>query len=382
MSFDVIVVGARCAGAATALLLARSGARVLVLDRGRAGTDTLSTHGLARPAVMQLHRWGVLDRIRAAGTPTITSTVFHYGADLVPVEVRPADGIDGLYNPRRWLLDAVLVDAARDAGAEVRHGHSVTGVVRDQDGTVSGVTVRRAGGKDDVLQASLVIGADGRGSRVARAVGAPVTWSGFGSGLIEYRYWSGLSRHTNHFYYRPGVSAGVFPTNGDAACVFVGTTSGRLPALPRDPEARFLQLLTEAAPGLARCLARRDPVSSGRSFSGLAGWMRRPWGAGWALVGDAGYFKDPLTAHGITDALVHAELLTQAVVAGGTPAELRAYEQQRDALSTDFAETTDEVAAYGWDLPRLRQLHRAAADATREEVRLLRHPAALRHALT
>src|SRR5215472_2385127 len=145
--YDVVIAGARCAGAATAILLARQGARVLLLDRSRYGTDTLSTHALMRGAVLQLHRWGLLPAIIAAGTPPVRSTTFHLPDYVSAVEIKPRHGLDALYAPRRAILDAILADAARDAGAEVRFGTSVTGLRRDRSGRVTGIT-GRAGSAD------------------------------------------------------------------------------------------------------------------------------------------------------------------------------------------------------------------------------------------
>ena len=109
--YDAVIVGARAAGAATAMLLARAGLRVLVVDRSRYGADTLSTHALMRGGVLQLHRWGLLDRVVDAGTPPIRHTTFHYATTSI-ITIKPSHGVDALYAPRRTLLDPVLVDAA------------------------------------------------------------------------------------------------------------------------------------------------------------------------------------------------------------------------------------------------------------------------------
>src|ERR687897_1284149 len=138
-AYDVVVVGARAAGAATAYLLARSGLHVLLVDRGRYGTDTLSTHALMRGGVLQLSRWGLLDEIIAAGTPPVRRTTFRYADAVVPITVKSSFGVDALYAPRRTVLDPVLVDAALAAGADVRFGVTVTGLQRDTDGSVIGV---------------------------------------------------------------------------------------------------------------------------------------------------------------------------------------------------------------------------------------------------
>ena len=144
---DVVVVGARAAGAATAMLLARAGLRVVVVDRGRYGADTLSTHALMRGAVVQLHRWGLLDRIIAAGTPPIRRTTFRYANDEIVIPIKPSHGVDALYAPRRTVFDPILVDAAVAAGAEVRYGLTVTGIRRDRRGRVTGVVGRDGGGR-------------------------------------------------------------------------------------------------------------------------------------------------------------------------------------------------------------------------------------------
>src|SRR5512132_4122456 len=118
--WDVIIIGGRVAGASTALLLARAGLRVLVVDRARRGSDTVSTHALMRGGVLQLRRWGVLDRLAVTGVPPVRRVTFHYGAESMPVSLKPYAGVDALYAPRRTVLDAMLVDAAEAAGARFR----------------------------------------------------------------------------------------------------------------------------------------------------------------------------------------------------------------------------------------------------------------------
>jgi menaquinone-9 beta-reductase len=187
--YDAIVVGARCPGAATAMLMARRGLRVLVIDRGRYGADTMSTHALMRGGVTQLHRWGLLPRIVASGTPAVRRTTFHYGDDVLEVDVPPRHGVEALYAPRRTLLDSTLVDAARREGAEVRHDCTLTGLVRNPDGRVGGAVIFGADGKSEVVATDLVIGADGIGSAVARLVGAQVhnLAAGYGRGKTYLR---------------------------------------------------------------------------------------------------------------------------------------------------------------------------------------------------
>ncbi|MET0908606.1 MAG: FAD-dependent monooxygenase, partial [Ilumatobacteraceae bacterium] len=178
---DVVVVGARAAGAATAMLLARAGLDVVVVDRARAGSDTLSTHALMRGAVIQLHRWGLLDRVRAAGTPAIGRTTFHLAGGATVVDIRPGHGIDALYAPRRTVLDPLLADDAAESGATVRFGFTVAQLLRDADGRTCGVVGTDRLGRTTHIRARIVVGADGANSIVARHVDAPVDGVGVGA---------------------------------------------------------------------------------------------------------------------------------------------------------------------------------------------------------
>jgi 2-polyprenyl-6-methoxyphenol hydroxylase-like FAD-dependent oxidoreductase len=224
--YDAIVVGARAAGAATAMLLARQGLKVLAVDRQAYGSDTLSTHALMRGAVAQLQRWGLLAEIVAAGTPPIRRTIFHYGDEAIGIDIKPDSSIDALYAPRRSVLDRVLVDGARAAGARVEHGIAVTGLTVAPDGRVTGAAVRDRHGTVHGIAADLVIGADGRHSNVARFVGARNSRQSDHRTATVYGFFSGLENHGYRWFYRPGVSAGVIPTNDGNSCV-VGLPSVR-----------------------------------------------------------------------------------------------------------------------------------------------------------
>ena len=372
--YDAIVVGGRCAGAATAMLLARGGLDVLVLESAHRGTDTLSTHALMRGAVVQLDRWGLLPAVVDAGTPAIRATEFHYGADVDTITSRP--GTTPLRAPRRTVLDPLLTDAATVAGAEVRFGARVTGLVRDDRGAVAGVDhVERGTRTTARAHAPIVIGADGRRSTVAEAVQAPYERVDASSSAVLFAYRTGLARDRYRWFYRPGVTAGVIPTNNGEACVWAGAPTARFDALRGDLEAGYRTLLAEAAPELAAELTDTDALRV-RGFPGAPGYARRATGPGWALVGDAGYFKDPLTAHGITDALRDAELLARALLGGS----LGDFQPMRDRLSADLAAITDRIASYAWDLAELRDLLPALSRAMHPEVEALRAldlPAAL-----
>jgi menaquinone-9 beta-reductase len=370
-SYDVVIVGARCAGAGTALLLARHGLSVLVVERGQYGTDTLSTLAIMRGGVLQLSRWGILDGLLAAGTPVIRSTSFHYGNEVVDIEIKPRGPVEGLLAPRRTLLDAALVDAARAAGAEVAYGVRLLDVVRGHGGRVQGVVVEDRVGGPRAIRAPLVIGADGITSSLSRLVGAEPYHVGRHAGAVIYGFWSGLDCPGFQWLYRPGVSAGVIPTNDGLALVFASMPVPRFMGdARRDLEAGHARVIDEVSPPLATRMRRGHRVGRLHGFAGHPGFIRQSWGAGWALVGDAAYFKDPITAHGITDALRDAELLARAV-ALGTRDALARYQAERDELSMGLFEVTDYIASLEWDLQALQERHVAMSDEMNREVRRL-----------
>jgi 2-polyprenyl-6-methoxyphenol hydroxylase-like FAD-dependent oxidoreductase len=355
--YDVLVVGARCAGAAAAMLMARCGLKVLVIDRGRYGADTISTHALMRGGVMQLHRWGLLPRIVAAGTPAVRTTEFHYGEDVVQVEIRPQHGVDALYAPRRTLLDSTLVDAARAAGAEVRHSCTLAALIRRPDDRVSGAVILDDDGQPVEVTSDLVVGADGIGSAVARLADARAQWEGRHATAVVYGHCRGLRAAGYTWYYREGISAGVIPTSGGAHCVFVAVPPARFRAEMRhDVAAGYRRTLAAVSAPLAADIAASRIEGQLAIFAGRRGFLREAWGPGWALVGDAGYFKDPLTAHGMTDALRDAELLASAAEQG-SPTAFAEYAAQREELSHTLFEVTDAIASFDWNLDTLRLRH-------------------------
>ena len=378
--FDVVVVGGRVAGAATALLLARAGVRVAVVDRAAYGSDALSTHGFMRAGILQLTRWGLLDDLVAAGTPPIRHTTFHYAdGESVDVSIRPGAGVDALYAPRRYLLDRILVDAAAQAGTDVRHDTTVTTLVRDAHGRVNGVRTLDRAGRTAELHAAVTVGADGVRSTVAHAVRAPMTRRGrFGSAIL-YRHYAGLPATGYEWAYGPGAGAGLLPTNDGLTCVFVGASPQRMRVLRRDggTEHAFRTLLATAGAPLAQRVTSATPAGRLHGWAAQPGYLRRSWGPGWALVGDAGYFKDPISTHGMTDALRDAELLADQILeatGGLTPQSiaLARYQAARDQLSSRLFEDTEAVAAYDWDLVRVRSLLRSLSAAMSDELDYLR----------
>lgn len=367
LRYDALVVGARCAGAATAMLLARRGLRVLAIDRGAYGADALSTHALMRGGVLQLARWGLLPYLVAAGTPPIRETSFHYGEENLTIALKPGDGVDALYAPRRTVLDALLVDAALEAGARVNHGETLVGLLQEGERVVGAVTLDAAGRRREIA-ADIVIGADGIGSSVARLAGAALLRESRHATATVFGYWAGIEAQGYHWHYVPGASAGAIPTNCGLHCIFVSVPPSRFRGgMHHAPLDGLEAVLREAAPGLAAQLARGRRASALSLFAGRRGFFRQAAGPGWALVGDAGYFKDPLTAHGITDALRDAELLADAVAEGATHS-LADYAEARDALSLPLYEATEAIASFDWDLVRLQGLHKALNAAMKQEV--------------
>ena len=364
--YDAVIAGARCAGAATALLLAKSGAKVLMVDRQAYGSDTLSTHALMRGAVLQLTRWGLIPEITSADTPAIRSTTFHYGGEAIRVAIKSEHDVECLYAPRRTVLDRLLVDAARKAGAQVRHGVLLSELQFASDGRVIGVSLKDAVGSSTTVRTDIVIGADGRASTVARLVGARVYVEGSHASGTVFGYFENLPQDGSHWYFAKNVAAGVIPTNA-AHCVFAAVPAQQFSATFRgDIKHGFLQVLEACSPKLRADVERGTLIGHLRGFGGAPSHLRQCHGAGWALVGDAGYFKDPLTAHGITDALRDADLLSRAIVDGGTRA-LAAYQQERDALSLPFLRITDAIASFSWDLDVVKELHADLSAAMKVE---------------
>ena len=377
-AWDVIIIGGRAAGASTALLLARAGVRVLVVERARRGSDTVSTHALMRGGVLQLHRWGVLNRVAATGAPPIRRVTFHYGRDSMPVTLKPYAGVDALYAPRRTVLDALLAGVAEEAGARFGFGLAMTDVARDHTGRVVGVVVRDHQGATWIERANLVVGADGRTSLVARQVGAPTLVAGSHTAAYVYGYWPAADLDGYHWYYGEGLSAGVIPTNDGLACVFAAGPAAVLAARMR--HSRPLDAAREL-------LARLDcpltdftssaPLGPVRFFRGLPARLRRPYGRGWALVGDAGSWKDPLSTYGITDALRDAELLARAVVSGAASEHAMRmafcrYQAERDRQALPMHPIVDRLASHQWDLDQAQQLLRELSSVMADDVEGIR----------
>jgi 2-polyprenyl-6-methoxyphenol hydroxylase-like FAD-dependent oxidoreductase len=351
---DVVVVGARAAGAATAMLLSRLGHDVVLVDRVAFPSDTVSTHQLARTGVVQLHRWGLLQAVLDSGAPPLREVTFTADGTSFTHRVKDRAGVDLLVAPRRHILDTLLVDAAAAAGAQVRTGVAVRGIRRDGAGRVAGVHGHDAVGSRVEVAARFVVGADGLASSVARAVGAEIVEHRGDGGALLYAYFAGLPWRGIELVVGDSGLAGVFPTHDGQACVWVGTPSAIARASRRQAASRsaaFTGELARVAPELAARLR------SGRRVSPVAGTLRNPnqlrrgHGPGWALAGDAGYHRDPVTGHGLSDAYRDAELLALALdrALRGVSDEhsaLSGYQAERDRESRPVFELTSALSEY------------------------------------
>jgi 2-polyprenyl-6-methoxyphenol hydroxylase-like FAD-dependent oxidoreductase len=351
---DVVVVGARCAGSATAMLLARQGYDVVVIDRARLPGDTVSTLSIARGGVVQLSRWGLLDSVLDSGAPPIRLVTFRTGETEDIRTVKRRAGVDLLVAPRRYILDAILAQAAGAAGADLRTGLTATGVRRGPDGRVCAVIARDAAGAPVELSARFVVGADGVRSRVAREVGAEVIESHPADNATFYAFFAGVDWRGFEFHLGQGAFAGVFPTHGGEACVWLCCPAASAAPIAgaggRRVEA-LVDLIGRASPSLAHRLRSARVASPVRGAVGLPNHVRRAAGPGWALVGDAGYHRDPITGHGITDAFRDAELLSGALdrsLRGGIDEReaLAAYQRQRDGALRETFDLTCALARF------------------------------------
>jgi 2-polyprenyl-6-methoxyphenol hydroxylase-like FAD-dependent oxidoreductase len=356
------------------MLLARHGYRVLLVDRATFPSDTMSTHVCKLPACWYLQRWGLLDAVASSNCPPIRRLTVDVGPFALSGSAPPLDGVDVGYSPRRRVLDSILLDAAASAGAEIRQGVSVEGVVRDEERVV-GISARTPAGSTIVERAGIVIGADGLHSLVARAVEAPITRAVPSLTCAYYSNWSGVQIDGAEFFPRPERMIIAFATNDGQTCVIAWWPVAEFSHVRADVEHHFAETL-EMAPSLA------ERVRSGRReerFVGTAdlpNFFRTPFGPGWALVGDSGLHRDPITAQGISDAFRDVDLLASAVHAGlsGTrpiDAALADYEQQRDAAAMPMFELTCQMAALQPPSSEMQQLFGALIGSQEDTNRFL-----------
>ncbi len=360
-SYDAIVVGARCAGSPTAMLLARKGHRVLLVDKATFPSDTMSTHHVHPPGVAALERWGLLERLESTGCPPVETYSFDFGPLTISGSPQPIEGIARGYCPRRIVLDQLLVDAAVKAGAELREAFTVDEILAD-DGTVTGIRGHAKGGATVTDHADVVIGADGKHSLVAKAV-KPEQYHERRSHLaMYYAYWSGLPTPgfdtTIRAEHRRGWAA--ISTHDDLTVVPFGWPVEEFKQNRTDIEGNFFATV-DLAPEFAERVRAAKRESKFVGSAELPGYFRKPFGPGWALLGDAGYHKNPITAMGINDAFRDADLVARAV--DDAVAERRSYEagmtdyqRTRDSAAMPVYEFTDDFAQLQPPPPEMQQL--------------------------
>lgn len=370
--YDAIIVGARCAGSSLAMLLARRGARVLVVDRATFPSNIPHGHFIHRHGPKRLQRWGLLDKVVAASQP-VRSMLTDFGDFPLVAHDLEVDGVAWGYGPRRAALDTILVDAAADSGAEVRQAFNVDEFVFE-DGRMVGIRGHGPNGARVEERATLTIGADGRHSHLARAVGASVYNQVPPLLCYYFSYWRGVQSEDFELYTRPAQRRAVFAhrTSDDLFAIFVGLPVDELQQMRAGLEASFLRVLD----GMGNLGARVRAGTREERFYGasdLPNFYRKPYGPGWALVGDAGLHKDPVLALGICDALRDAELLSEAI---GDALEgkramaeaLASFEQHRNVASAaDYAENlaAARLAPLPEEVYALRTAVRSDREATR-----------------
>lgn len=310
--YDAIVVGARCAGSPTAMLLARAGYKVLLVDRATFPSEIPNGHFIHRGGPRLLKEWGLLERITASNCPQHTKNTTDFGDFRMKATNQKVDGVAWGYGPRRRVLDQILLDAAIEAGAEFRPGFSVEGFMMDGK-RVTGIKGHTQNGGNAVIERGhIVVGADGRNSKLARTVQAETYHVEPPLTCFYFTYFSGVENEGFELYARPGNGIFSFVTNDDLFTIFVCWPIARFPEIKLDIEAHFLGALNALGEFGERVQAgRREERFFGTAD--LPNFFRKPFGPGWALVGDAGYHKDPYMALGVADAFRDAGLLARAI---------------------------------------------------------------------
>ncbi len=309
--YDAIVVGARCGGASTAMLLARQGAKVLLVDKGTFPSDTTSTHFLRLSGVRQLQRWGILDRLQATRPAPIERIHFDLNGTVLVGAPPRIDGLPCEYAPRRFYLDKVLIDAAIAEGVEFYEGYHVRGLLREGDRVV-GIS---GSGRNEAneLRARIVIGADGRHSIVAHDVKPHTYFEQPSHGFVTYAYHDMEQARSLEMWLKHERCVTSLPTHDGQTLVIVQWPASQLEVVKHDMQRHYLAAVELIAPSLAERMRAGHQATHIRGIADLNGYFRKPYGDGWALVGDAGYLKDPFTGLGMSDAFLSADLLASAL---------------------------------------------------------------------
>lgn len=359
--YDAIIVGARVGGAATALLLARGGLKVLIIDQARFPSDTLSTHQLQVPGGARLKRWGVLDVLLAAGTPAASSCWFDTSTGTrVQGRFPELEGVAAIHSPRRTLLDTALVEEAAAAGAEVLQSTIAESLLFEQD-RACGVRLHTKGEATRTERGHVIVGADGKRSMVAREVQAATTKESPATTLAIYTYWSDLD--LRHGWISNGI--GAWPTNDGLVMSYLARPLTDLEAYRTDPEAYTTGVLRSTGE-LGEMILSGRRAEHWRATTDTPNVIRHACGPGWVLVGDAGLVMDPITGQGMGHALRDAELVSEAILAGlGGPqpldAALAAYVTRRDRETKPMFDLTVGLAQLAPPTPIENDLFAAIA---------------------
>ena len=358
--YDAIIIGARCAGSPTAMLLARKGYKALVVDRATFPSDTLSSHYIHQAGVALLQRWGLLERVHASNCPPIPGLKFDVGAFALTGTPSPVDGCHVGYAPRRHVLDTILLKAAAEAGAEVREGFSVQELMLE-DGRVVGIKGQTRDGRQVTERARIIIGADGMRSLVARTMRAPRYHERPTYTCNYYSYWSGVPLEFAELYPRAHRMIIALPTNDGLTLITVLWPRQEFERVRANVEGHFWQEIEHHTPQLAARMRAGRRVEKFYGTGDIPNFFRQPYGPGWALVGDAGYHKDPVGAQGITNSFQSAELLAEALdqaFSGRLPLAqaLAHYEQQRNQMMLPLYEYNSQLATLAPPPPELQQV--------------------------
>ncbi len=345
--YDVIIIGARCAGSPTAMLLARKGYKVLLLDKAEFPSDTISTHIVFGKGAERLREWGLLDQVLNSNCTIIHKMGFDLGPFTLKGESPNPEGVPGIIAPRRILLDKILVDAAVAAGAELREKCVAEEIIMDGD-EVTGVRCHTKGGSSVTEKSRMVIGADGRNSVVAQAVKAKEYNARPALSCWYYTYWSGVPTEELVLRSRPNRAFGAIPTNDGMICLPVVWTAEEFHEYRSDIEGNYLKTL-DLSPELGDRVRQGKRETPFFGMSDVRNFFRKSFGPGWALVGDAGYHKDPITGQGISNAFQEAQWLADAIDAGFSGREpldkaLARNEQTRDTELMPMYELTCDWA--------------------------------------
>jgi len=352
--YDIIVIGARAAGSPTAMLLAKKGYRVLLLDRATFPSDTLSTHQIQIRGSLPLKRWGLLEPVLATDCPPVSELLFDMEPFSMQGKYPPCGGVEAVICPRRTILDKILVDAAVKAGAELREDFLVEELLFEGE-RVTGVRGRmKSGGGESypsvTEQARLVVGADGKHSLVARQVKAQQYHSKPALTCAYYTYWEGLQLERGELYGMSQSVAGFWLTNAGLAIIYTGYPIVEFQGIRRDIEGKFWQTMN-LIPGMVERLRSGRQAERFYGTADLPTFYRRPYGHGWVLVGDAGLAMDPITGQGIGNAFQDAERMADAldkVFSGRESWEtaMQRYTQARDWETLPMYEFTSQIASF------------------------------------